>query len=97
MPALNASAHYGALSPTLCARPPRLLLGACCMRVLITARALTPQVLDRRASYWVPAAGSLLAIPFWLGTLNAPTLELSLGSLFIEYVDREPLTRSDCL
>ena len=55
------------------------------------------QVLDRRASYWVPAAGSLLAIPFWLGALDAPTLELSLGSLFIEYVDWKPLARSDCL
>ena len=67
------------------------------MQVLITAPSPQLSVLDRRASYWVPAAGSLLAIPFWLGALDAPTLELSLGSLFIEYVDREPLTRSDCL
>ena len=44
---------------------------------------------DARFNQWVPAIGSLLAIPFWLGTLNAPTLELSLGALFLEYLFAE--------
>ena len=44
---------------------------------------------DARFNQWVPAAGTLLAIPFWLGTLNAPTLELSLAALFCEYLTAE--------
>jgi len=44
---------------------------------------------DPRFNQWVPAVGSLLAIPFWLGTLQAPTLELSLGALFLEYLFAE--------
>ena len=41
---------------------------------------------DPRFALWVPAAGSVLAIPCWIATLNAPTLELSLGALFLEYL-----------
>ena len=41
---------------------------------------------DARAQFWVPAAGSLLGIPFWLGTLQSPSLEASLGCLFFEYL-----------
>ena len=37
----------------------------------------------------VPAAGSLLAIPFWAATLTAPSLELSLAFLFGEYLFAE--------
>ena len=50
---------------------------------LLTDR-LTPR--DVRFSQWVPAAGSLLAIPFWVGTIEAPTLQLSLAFLFVEYL-----------
>ncbi len=39
---------------------------------------------DGRYRLWVPAVGSMLAIPCWLGTIHAPTLELSLGCLFLE-------------
>ena len=35
---------------------------------------------------WVPAAGSVLAVPFWLATLYAPSLEVSLACLFCEYL-----------
>ena len=38
---------------------------------------------------WLPAAGSLLAIPLWIGTLTAPTLTLSLACLFGEYLAAE--------
>ncbi len=41
---------------------------------------------DGRFEQWVPAAGSLLAIPFWLATIHAGTLELSLAALFVEYL-----------
>lgn len=41
---------------------------------------------DPRAQFWVPALGGMLAIPFWLGTLGAPSLEASLGCLFFEYL-----------
>ena len=34
---------------------------------------------------WLPAAGCLLAIPLWVGTLTAPTLETSLCFLFAEH------------
>jgi len=44
---------------------------------------------QKRFQLWVPAAGSLLAIPCWLGTLNAPSIELSLGALFLEYLFAE--------
>jgi len=44
---------------------------------------------DPRFQLWVPAAGSLLAIPFWWGTISAPSLELSLGMLFLEYLVAE--------
>lgn len=44
---------------------------------------------DPRYKLWVPAVGSLLAIPCWLGTLYAPSLELSLGALFLEYAVAE--------
>ena len=44
---------------------------------------------DRRLQLGVPALGSLLAIPCWLGTIDAPTLELSLGALFLEYLFAE--------
>ena len=44
---------------------------------------------DRRFQLGVPALGSLLAIPCWLATIEAPTLELSLGALFLEYVFAE--------
>ena len=39
---------------------------------------------DSRWRLWVPALGSVLAIPFWLGTMYAPSLEASLGFLFLE-------------
>lgn len=48
---------------------------------------LTPS--DPRWSQWIPAAGSILAIPFWVGTIQAPSLELSLGFLFFEYLAAE--------
>lgn len=41
---------------------------------------------DSRYAQWVPALGSLLAIPFWVGTLQAPTIEASLAFLFAEYL-----------
>ena len=37
----------------------------------------------------IAVAGSLLAIPFWAGTLTAPSLELSLAFLFGEYLFAE--------
>ena len=42
-----------------------------------------------RYAQLVPAAGSLLAIPFWAATLTAPSLELSLAFLFGEYLFAE--------
>ena len=44
---------------------------------------------DPRFNQWIPALGSVVAIPFWLLTLQAPTLELSLGALFLEYLFAE--------
>jgi MFS family permease len=44
---------------------------------------------EPRARQWVPATGSVLAIPFWLATLYAPTLQLSLTALFLEYLVAE--------
>ena len=44
---------------------------------------------EPRAVVWLPAAGSLLAIPLWVGTLTAPTLETSLCFLFAEYLAAE--------
>ena len=44
---------------------------------------------EPRAVVWLPAAGSLLAIPLWIGTLTAPTLTLSLACLFGEYLAAE--------
>jgi len=41
---------------------------------------------DARYQLWVPAAGTMLAIPLWLATLGAPTIELSLAALFLEYL-----------
>ena len=36
-----------------------------------------------------PSLGSLLAVPFWVGTLEAPTLQASLAFLFLEYLFAE--------
>jgi predicted MFS family arabinose efflux permease len=44
---------------------------------------------EPRAVVWLPAMGSLLAIPLWVGTLTAPTLTLSLACLFGEYLAAE--------
>ena len=44
---------------------------------------------DSRFAQWVPAIGSVAAIPFWVGTIQAPTLEASLGFLFLEYLVAE--------
>ena len=44
---------------------------------------------EPRAVVWLPAAGSLLAIPLWVGTLTAPSLETSLCFLFAEYLAAE--------
>jgi predicted MFS family arabinose efflux permease len=44
---------------------------------------------DERFQLWVPAIGSMLAIPCWLATLGAPTLETSLAALFAEYLFAE--------
>jgi len=38
---------------------------------------------------WVPAIGSLLAVPFWIGTVQADTFEMSIGMLFCEYIVAE--------
>lgn len=42
-----------------------------------------------KARQWVPAAGSLLAVPCWIGTIEASTIEFSLGFLFLEYLFAE--------
>lgn len=44
---------------------------------------------DRRWQYWIPAAGSALAAPLWVGTLGASSLESSLALLFAEYLVAE--------
>ena len=44
---------------------------------------------DARAEQWVPALGSLLAVPLWAATLNADSLTISLGYLFAEYLFAE--------
>jgi len=44
---------------------------------------------EPRTPQWLPAAGCVLAIPFWLGTLYADSLELSLAALFVEYLVAE--------
>ena len=44
---------------------------------------------EPRAVVWLPALGSLLAIPLWVGTLTAPTLTASLACLFGEYLAAE--------
>ena len=44
---------------------------------------------EPRAVVWLPAIGSVLAIPLWVGTLTAPTLTLSLACLFGEYLTAE--------
>ena len=47
---------------------------------------------DPRFLQWVPAAGSLLGIPMWIATIQAESLEASLGFLFLECL-AEPRTR----
>jgi len=44
---------------------------------------------EPRSRQWVPAAGSLVAVPFWLAALSAPTLQLSIAALFLEYLAAE--------
>lgn len=44
---------------------------------------------NRRFRMWVPAFGSLLAVPCWLGALNASSLEVSMLALFFEYIFAE--------
>ncbi|KAL1510874.1 hypothetical protein AB1Y20_005706 [Prymnesium parvum] len=44
---------------------------------------------DGRYAQWVPALGCCLAIPFWIGTIKSPTIELSLAFLFAEYLVAE--------
>jgi len=42
-----------------------------------------------RVRLWIPAAGSLLAVPFWLGTCYSDSFEASIALLFGEYIVAE--------
>ena len=44
---------------------------------------------DPRVRLWIPAAGSLLAVPFWLGTCYSDSFTVSIGLLFCEYIVAE--------
>jgi len=44
---------------------------------------------DPKVRLWVPAAGSLLAVPFWIGAVKADSFEASIGLLFGEYIVAE--------
>ena len=44
---------------------------------------------DARVRLWIPAAGSLLAVPLWLGTCYADSFYGSIGMLFGEYLVAE--------
>ena len=43
----------------------------------------------KRARCWVPALGSLIAIPCWIMFVEAPSPELALTFLFFEYIFAE--------